>query len=198
MDASEAMQMLVRAGRGEEARDVVNRAADSAQAAYRRIRSDDTRTDEFKTEEMKRTYQQVRSEVASKLTRLAQTAQHSERRDAGRVFGTDGVAGDPASLIVSRRDAADRVASVKQASQLRDLLSRATKSGDEILARAVAERAVENGDAATLNAFLADRPQLEEPAQGLWNAARTGDNLNVRFGNTMALFALRPPELSHR
>src|SRR5688572_23037885 len=122
MDASEAMSVLQRAGRGAEAREVVDQLAKSAHAAYEQINSDDTRTADYKREALTRHYAGVRDEAARTLSRLAESAQAAERRDAARVFGTDGLAGDAASLMISRRDAADRVASATNSSQLRELL----------------------------------------------------------------------------
>ena len=193
MDASEAMSVLERAGRGAEAREVVDQLATSAHAAYEQINSDDTRTADYKRDELARHYAGVREEAARALRRLAESTQAAERRDAGRVFGTDGLAGDAASLMISRRDAADRVAAATNSSELRELLTRATRSGDEVLARAVAEKAVEFSDVETMNKFLANRAHLDDAAQRLWDAARHHESLSHGLGNTMALYALRPP-----
>jgi hypothetical protein len=94
------------------------------------------------------------------------------------VFGVGGIPGDAGSLAISSRDAADRVASAS-AEELRDLLDRATRSRDEVLARAVVQRAIEEGDPKVVNDFTARRPELLDPTERLWDRARRGDKAGM-------------------
>lgn len=198
MDSCEAMNVLARAGRRAEAQEIVEREAEAAQAEYRSIEADETRTAEFKRHEIQRAYEARRTRLDEKLANLAKSAAKAEQQDAIRLFGTADLPGDTASLTISRRDAADRVASVQNRQELQELLSRANRSGDEVLARAVAEKALELRDVDTLNAFLADRPQLDAAAQRLWDAARRGTSAQARLQHTMLLSGLRPPETARR
>lgn len=131
-------------------------------------------------------------EVEAELVEMASRVVRVDRDDAERVFGTKGLDGDAASLAISRRDAGDRVAAAGGPSELRELLRRATRSGDEVLARAVAERAVEDQDAGTMHAFIADRTQLDAASERLWNARRAGNDSMML---SMQLLNLVPEEL---
>ena len=193
MEAKGSMDLLDRAGRGNEARELIDKAATSAHQVYREIQADDTRTEDFKRDALRQSYEQVRANAEAQLAKLAREVRDQERGDAGRVFGVVGLSGDPASLAISRRDAADRVAGAQTRTDLRALLDRANRSSDEVLARAVAERATETGDVEILNAFLADRSHLEDAAQRLLDAAHYGESLSGGMRNVMALAALRPP-----
>lgn len=191
METSVAMSILARAGRGDEVQKIVDQAVNAAQCHYREIDEDETRTPEYKRQELDQAYAKHRTKLNDKLAGLAQTVAQSEQRDAVRAFGTDDLKGDAASLAISRRDAGDRVAAVSQ-KETRDLLTRANRSGDEVLARAVAERALENLDDTTLHAFLADRPNLDPIVQRLWDAARAKNSHSGTFQNAMLLSGLRP------
>ncbi|MGY1845524.1 hypothetical protein [Modestobacter sp. SYSU DS0875] len=196
MDTNEAINALVTAGQGSEVGALLKEEGEAAHRAYRSISDDHTRTDEFKRQELARHYLSRRKTLESKLTDMASKAIGSDRDDAERVFGVKGLAGDAASLAISRRDAADRVAAVQDRDELRDLLRRATRSGDEVLAHAVAERAVEMQDPETMTQFVADRPTLGSAAERLWNAKQAENrSLNQRFQMTMLLGSLRPSEL---
>jgi hypothetical protein len=190
VESTEAINVLIRAGRAKEAEELIDRTAKSAQARYREIDADGSRTADYKREEKARIYEGIRSRLKDELNGLAKSAKEAEQRDIARAFGTVGISGDAATLIISRRDAADRVAAVENSEELRKLLARATRTGDEVLARAVAEKALENEDSKTLYAFLEDRPHLDAEVQRLWDAAhrRRGGGM----GPTMALMALRP------
>ncbi len=78
-----------------------------------------------------------------------------------------------------------------------ELLERAERGGDEVLARAIAEVAVEHRDVDLLNRFLAARPALEDSAQRLLNASDRGERDTAGgFRFTLALSALRPQGLA--
>lgn len=193
MDLQEGMKALHAAGRSGEVVELLDAETKKAGEAYRVLREDGTRTDDYKRWTLAVQYMRHRRSVEEQIAQKASTAVRSDRGDAEAVFGVRGLPGDAASLVISRRDAADRVAKVEERTDLRELLARATRSGDEVLARAVAERAVEMQDANTMNQFIADRPDLEAASERLWNAQRAGDASMVM---TMRLAGLRPAELS--
>lgn len=193
MDRQEAIKVLIKGGRRSDVKDVMERANKRASDEFARIRNDRTRTDEYKRWSLAIASRQVRNSVDQQLEQMASQVANADRRDAEKVFGVTDLKGDPASLVISRRDAGDRVASINNPKELRDLLSRATRSGDEVLARAVAERALEMQHADTLHQFLADRPHLDDAVERLWNSERTDTNA---FELTMQLTGLKPAELS--
>lgn len=167
MNRAEAMKKLVKAGKGEEVREVIDRWSKRAEGKFQEIRSDSSRTDGYKQWAMAVTSKQIRASMDDELERMASRVVSLDRDDADRVLGVHGIKGDPASLVISRRDAGDRVASIADGAELRSLLARATRSGDEVLARAVAERALEMQSAETLNQFCADRPHLDSAVERL-------------------------------
>lgn len=93
------------------------------------------------------------------------------------VFGTAGIPGDAASLAMSARDAAERVAQIDPTDwySAQQLLDRAEVNGDEVLARQVAAAAYANplgGWSTVLDSFLAKRPAA---AQALGELAAMGN-----------------------
>lgn len=138
-------------------------------------------------------YLHNQQEAEQKVIALASHVASTDRVDASEVFGVKGLPGDPASLAISRRDAGDRVAQAESNEERREMLARATRSGDEVMARAIAQHATEGGDAKTMEQFIADRPNLEAAAQRVWNAEHAGAR---GMGFAFALMGLLPQELS--
>ena len=176
MNRQDAIKVLLRAGKRSDLIDAIARKAESAARGYAEIREDASRTDDYKRWALAVAASQANRALNDELEKMASRVVVHDRDDAGRVFGTVGISGDPASLVISRRDAGDRVAEISKTGELRDLLARATRSGDEVLARAVAERALEMGDAKTLEKFAEDRPNLDAAVERLWKAERADDD----------------------
>lgn len=194
MKRNDAINTLARAGLGKEAREVIDRWSAKADRSFGEIRKDTTRTDEYKRWAMAVKCHQICKSLNAELENMAGRIVSTDRDDAEWVFGVRGVSGDPASLVISRRDAGDRVAGITEGKELRELLARATRSGDEVLARAVAERALEMGNAETLNKFIEDRPQLEASVERLWKAERA-ETGSASFAVSVGLMGLKPEEL---
>ncbi|MFW6776261.1 hypothetical protein ACOACO_18415 [Nocardioides sp. CPCC 205120] len=193
MNRQEAIRELARGGKRKRAEEIISEAVDQATRGYDMVRAKDTLSDSGKEYELALIYTRANRKLTETLEREARKVTGTDRDDAERVFGTRGIAGDAASLTISRRDAADRVERVEGREELRALLRQATRSGDEVLARAVAERAVREADATTMHQFVADRPDLDEAAERLWNAERADDGT---FGTTMLMGAFKPSELA--
>ena len=192
MKRQDAIKTLAKAGKSKDVREVIDRYNQRADNQFRQIRSDAGRTDEYKKWAMAVASTQIRRSLDTELEQMASRVVATDRGDAEQVFGTRGLPGDPASLVISRRDAGDRVAGINDGKELRTLLARATRSGDEVLARAVAERALEMQSAETLNKFAEDRPHLDSAVERLWNSERAASDT---FGLTVGLMGLRPQEL---
>jgi len=132
----------------------------------------------------------LRDNLTAEVEALARSADADDRRDASIVFGTAGLPGDAASLAISARDAGDRVEQAKNPDELLTLLDRATHTGDEVLARAVVRRAVEEGLPNIVNEFTQTRPALLEATERLW--ARSQREASSTFFFPLYLAALRP------
>lgn len=195
MERQEAIKKLVKAGQGAEVQKLLDETAEKAGRVYRHISEDATLSEKGRNYRLAASYQSISNGLNTKLSDMASRAVTDDRDDAERVFGIKGLPGDSASLVISRRDAADRVARVESREELRDLLAQATRTGDEVLARAIAERAVRDADSKTMHAFVADRPELDAAAERLWNAEQASAAGGLGIGGLGALSALRPDEL---
>jgi len=114
------------------------------------------------------------------LEQQAADAAAVQRRTASqKAFGVAGVAGDPAIVQVSMRDAQDRAATLTAGRDAVALLARAESSGDEVLARAVAsvafQQATARGGISSLddqwseavNSFAGSRPAAADAIRSL-------------------------------
>jgi hypothetical protein len=192
VDANEAIKILVTAEHAESVEEYLTARGESAAAHYADIARDDSLSEKGRTRQLARAYLSHRQTVERDLADRAARVTRVDRGDAESVFVTAGLSGDPANLIIARRDADDRVASA-EAHDLPAMLRRATRAGDEVMARAIVARAVENGDADTVNQFTADRPDLQAATERLWDAERAQTDT---FSTNVLLAALRPGELS--
>ena len=193
MNRQDAIKALLRAGQGQEVRDLLDRKARVAESRFAGVRADGSRTDDYKRWALAVESSRLLRELNQELESMASRVVSKDRDDAEAVFGVRGIAGDPASLMVSRRDAGDRVAGVNARSELRDLLQRATRSGDEVLARAVAERATELRYDDVMHQFLATRPALDAAGERLWNSQHV-DHASMEL--TVGMMAFKPEELA--
>lgn len=197
MNRQEAIRALVLAGKTEAVEQLIAKKVAEARTRYDDVRADDTRTEEYRRRELAQNFEAFNDGLTDELVKMAGTSVRTDRVDAGGVFGVDGLPGDEASLVISRRDAGDRVAGITDPEELRDLLARATRQGDEVLARAVAERAFENHDSKTLSKFVEARPHLEDAAVRLWDARLREDRaVDVGWQASIMLSELRPEELN--
>jgi hypothetical protein len=195
MDSREAITALTKAGKRKEVEAMLSKAVDRAAQSYQPIEQDEQLSDKGRKQRLAVTYLQHKRGIDTELQKMAAGVVNTDRDDASRVFGISGLPGDPASLSISRRDAGDRVASIDTAKELGELLRRANRSGDEVLARACAERATQmQGPAAAevMNEFLNARPSLDAAGERLWNAERA---VADSFNTTLILSGLRPTEL---
>jgi hypothetical protein len=160
---------------------------------YDNIRQEPGRTPEWRRQQLARLYREARTEsnVAMETHKAAQAQR--KRSFESKVYGLGGIAGDPASLAISRRDAGDRAANLKNDAEAQTLLERAERSGDEPLARAIAEQAISSGWLNTTNAFLDRRPHLDEAVNELWSV--TARSLQDDIREAMTLGSLKPSEL---
>lgn len=193
MNRQDAIKELTRAGRKADVKAILTEHAEKAQSTYSRVLDDPRMADTYKRQALAQQQVRVQREVDAALADAAAKVVTIDRDDAASVFGVKGLTGDPATLIASRRDAGDRVANITDEDELQNLLRRANRTGDEVMARAVAERATELQAVKVVNAFIADRPNLDAAVNRLWNSeqAETGPGFDV----VMLLSELRAESL---
>jgi len=160
------------------------------------IRGDQTRTEEWRRLELAKEYTEMRAELTSAQEQIVRDRADHTRRLTRRLFGTEGLPGDAASLAISQRDAADRVSRVQSLTELGLLLERADRAGDEVLARACAQQAYEMDATVVGDAFLETRPRLRDDLHELWNSGEgQPQSRQGQFQDQMAAATLRPVEL---
>ena len=139
-DIQASLATLRQLGRSADAETLLNQAADNIQPVVAGIEADPGRTDQWRRQQEAKAYGRALASLAVSLRRAATTASNTDNDDAARVFGIKGLAGDVASLIIARRDAADRVADITDPVSVWSLAN-ATRSSDETLAHALVEQA---------------------------------------------------------
>jgi hypothetical protein len=139
------------------------------------------------------------------MEQLQQTAAAETATQSGDLnrtaFGMAGLPGDPAMVASSFRDAQDRAAQLIKSADAATLLARAERSGDELLARAVAGVAYENhtngatrvdpGWTDVVNTYLDRRPGNAAAATQLAELDRPDI-----FSAIFAFVVPPPPELA--
>jgi hypothetical protein len=186
-----ALASLQRLGRSADADTLLT---DAEATSYDAILNDGTRSDAWKLQTCAQRYTSVMATLARQLTAAATTAGNQDADDAARVYGIKGLAGDVASLSISRRDAGDRVASITDTVQRQRLLAQATRTGDDVLAHAIVEAAIASLDADTTNQFAAAYPALADAVQRLWDSA-THRMTSADIATAWRLAALKPVPL---
>jgi hypothetical protein len=181
-----------------------------------RIRTDRNLTEEAKRRQMAGMWLKHRT-IAETLRQKAQGDVAAERQRLEKnLFNLNAIVGwvDPhtrASATMAYRSAQDHVATVlRQVAEagprqvgesdartqaLTDLLNRAERSGDEFMARAVADAALRVGNADVLNAFSASRPNLEADVDRLWEVSAPTTHVRDVVANELDLVVDPPYEL---
>jgi len=159
------------------------------------VRADASRTEDWRREELARIYLQIKSDLDRTLQSADDKATARTRTLESKVFGVSTLAGDPGSLAISRRDAADRAEQLRTQSAALELFRKADRYGDEPLTRAVVQKAVDNGWDDVVDAFAESRPDLADPLGELWQSAG-GRGRKAQFGLSMHVNSLKPQELS--
>jgi len=172
---------------------LVERVRTRHASALAAIRNDTTRTEQWRRQQIAKVFLKMKAELDADVDLQVEAKVRTQRSLEAKVFGVSSLPGDVASLSISRRDAGDRVAGLKTQVDAIRLLDRADRSGDEVLARAIAERALENDWADVANAFVDTRPHLSTAVEQLWNSrpATAAENM----AGHMIRGSLQPGEL---
>jgi hypothetical protein len=194
--STDALGTLQRLGHSDDAEAALSAA--ESRSSYVTITDNDELSDSGKLQRCARQYINVMSTLATQLSSAAAAASRQYDADTASVFGVAGLPGDPATLAISRRDAAERVSDVSDPTNLLRLLSTAVTHGDGIMARAIAEAAVTNRDGATAAAFQQAYPAQADAIERIWNI--TAPAKGSPWGNLQLqrLWALKPAPLQRR
>lgn len=190
--ATDSLNALARLGQSDAAQAIL--AEEAGRVSYDHIHQNADLSDEGKQKAVAARYVAQMNTVAKRLADAARVHGEQDRRDAANALGINGLSGDHASLSISRRDAADRVASVRDTTELQRMLTQATRNGDETLARAIADHAISTGDATTVNMFTADRPTQTAAVERLWGTAQRQQS-TADLATHFHLASLRPTTL---
>lgn len=142
---------------------------DMAENAYTRVRGDGRFSVDAIRAAVAAAYLKARDEMTALQQRVTNDAEARTRTATAAIWSIDDIAGnDPATraaVSMSYRDAQERAAEIPfdRPQDAVELLKRAEDSGDEVLARAVAQRAWACGAlgewADVLNAYTSTRPK---------------------------------------
>ena len=128
-------------------------------AQVKAIRQDANLSEQGKRRDLAELY--VQQKQTSAELRSIEDRQRADRlRELDRVI-YGGPSSDPGEII-SARDAADRADALESPADARRLLARADRTGDKLLASAVARRASEAGWRQVLADYAASRPRARE------------------------------------
>ncbi len=156
------------------------------------IRADSHLSGEGKRRALAQAYLRTREEL-QQLQKKESEAVAKRRRELERsLFGLSAGRGDAAML--SLRDAQQRAAGLKAPAQALTLLATAERSGDDILARAVAAHAWDRGWTRVLDAYAAERPGVLEKFHEL-DSLDGGQGVDSRLVTEMAFRLPVPPDL---
>lgn len=176
----------------DAAQRITKEVRDRHQSMITRLTEDTTRTEEYRLGLLAREYFAMVAErdaaVAEHEARTAGDRRYAERK----AFGVDDLTGDPASLVISRRDAADRASRLRSADEALELLDSADRIGDEVLARAVAHQSHAHGWRWVVDKFVESRPKL---AANIAELRRREPSLQDQLVAQMTLDTLRPEAL---
>ncbi len=135
-------------------------------------------TFEAKVGLLARSQADAKAAMADLQQQAADDAAVQRRTMSQKAFGVAGVAGDPATLQVSMRDAQDRAATLTAGRDAVALLARAEDTGDEVMARAVARHSFAQATApgvsgldddwsTVVNSFADTRPTAADAIRSL-------------------------------
>jgi len=155
-------------------------AVQAEQANLRRsldyIRSNERLTPQAKRDDIARAYHRATTKIEDLRANCEATSTGRRATLERQLFGI-GNALDPVSASVSLRDAGDRVDAIRAGDSvaLARLMGRALQIGDTYLAKAVLQRAWDEGHNDVVNTYLDANSGLESAAQELLNLQRASN-----------------------
>lgn len=178
-------------GCSDQAEGLLNDAAEQAQSHYAALDADSDHSESWKRQQYASRYIAVMGALSRNLAALVAGAAGQDKDDAARVYGVKGLPGDVASLTISRRHAQSAVEDISNPEELQRLLTRAARSGDDVLTRAIAEKAIQAGYQDVAEQFQTAYPDLAEAVSRLW--AMEHGKVNAKSLHTFWLVAALKP-----
>lgn len=154
-------------------------------ATVDRIRADPNLSDAGTQRAIASAFLETQRRVAALRQAEDDRNRHRVRDLERRLFGAAGDSADP-STAISRRDASDRAGALDSPDDALELLGRAERGGDTILARAVAETAWQRHWQDVLDAYTDERPAAAAALAELAAATGRGEARGRRLADTMA------------
>ncbi len=181
--------------------DDVQTAADKirtdAEAAYARTRGDGRLNTATIAAEIAKAFYAAQQRMKELERTATDKAGEVETQRIAAAWGIDDIAGsnavDRAAAAMAYRDAIDRAEQLTSEQAAQRLLSQATDTGDELLARAVGRWAYTNGWSSTVDAYIADRPKAAVAVGALGDSWSLKPNLK----NLWAFVVPKPAELAN-
>ncbi len=163
-------------------------------AQLKQIRCDTSLSDDGKRSAIADAFTRSRDKLQRLHERAQQESGRRRRELERRLFGLHATS-DTATL--SYRDAQERVSRVKRLDEALNLLQRADRSGDEVLARAVAAHAWDRAWTRVLDRYAAERPGVLDQLQELDDLERLDQHRShgARVAEDLAYRLRVPAEL---
>jgi hypothetical protein len=143
---------------------------ESARAAYAEIERNRDMSEEGKAKAIEKTRQARIEKLMTELHSRAEVDRRGFERDRRAALGNDGLSGDPATLVILRRDSDDRVRGTRAqpAAEIEELLSQAIAADDKLLVRAIGREALALDNLDLYRQFIASDPSTAKAAQRVW------------------------------
>lgn len=186
-------------GLSSDAKSRANAVQEGFNNQVRQIRANADLTREAKQRQIDEAYETASGRLAQIREEWKGGTQNSADSLTRRVFGAPAAS---ATDAISLRDALDRVSRLESARDAADLLRRATQSGDEVLARAVAQHAFDQrSDFFTgrewtdvVDTFAAGRPELAEPINQL-HSLTSSAGMTADFNDEANFVIFKPDQI---
>jgi len=148
------------------------------------IANDPTLSDVGRRRASARTWKATKDEITALRQDQADAAQQEAAQKLRSLFGVN--SSNPATVI-AYRDAQDRAAQVKSPAEAMDLYARAQRNGDDMLAKAVAERAwhatsdLTPAWAQIVESYLIERPAAKATADRICQLTREQETVTEKL-----------------
>lgn len=162
------------------------------------IRGDKRLTEEGKRQQIAAVYLQAKKQITGLQNDESQ--KRTIKVDSLRrvLFGATGAS--DAQSAISYRDAQERVGALSHADadKAAKLLDQAMLSGDDVMVKAVVQRALDMQWAEVANKYIDKHPHYGQMLEELWGLEQNTDGIDtVGFMNAMVFNISKPSELSH-
>lgn len=157
---------------------------------HEQVAADRTLTDEGKWEQLEPLHAETTEQINDLRLREKTAVTNFKERLERRVFGLSPAAANDPARIVSFRDATARARQLEDEDEAAEIYQSALRSGDQVLATAVLERAMVRGWASIKKDFLSRNPTTRSDLDDLAALAKYTDNAFA------ALVHYVPPQLN--